>query len=143
MAKIKHIALATQNVEKTANFYKEVFDLEEVGNVNNENAEGRYLSDGNINLAILHFKNEVIAGQEFGTGYSGIHHIGFQQLPRVSRIRLSHATRLSIYFHPMNPKRCFSICINIETSLISFPRNQRTSDKFIINKNSQLKGLLD
>ena len=29
-------------------------------------------------LAILHFKNEVIAGQEFGTGYSGIHHIGFQ-----------------------------------------------------------------
>lgn len=78
MAKIKHIALATQDVEKTANFYKEVFDLEEVGNVDNENAEGRYLSDGNINLAILHFKNEVIAGQEFGTGYSGIHHIGFQ-----------------------------------------------------------------
>ncbi len=78
MAKIKHIALATQNVEETANFYKQVFDLEEVGSVDNENAEGRYLSDGNINLAILHFKNEIIAGQEFSTSYSGIHHIGFQ-----------------------------------------------------------------
>ena len=78
MAKIKHIAIATQDPEKTANYYKEVFDLEEVGKVNNDNAEGYYLSDGHINLAILKFKNEVVAGEEFGTAYSGIHHIGFQ-----------------------------------------------------------------
>ncbi len=78
MAKIKHIAIATQDPEKTASYYKEVFDLEEVGKVNNDNAEGYYLSDGNINLAILKFKNDVVAGEEFGTAYSGIHHIGFQ-----------------------------------------------------------------
>ena len=78
MAKIKHIAIATQDPEKTANFYKEVFGLEEVGRVSGENAEGYYLSDGNVNLAILRFKNETVAGEEFGTGYSGIHHIGFQ-----------------------------------------------------------------
>ena len=41
-------------------------------------AEGFYLSDGHINIAILRFKNETVAGQEFGTEYSGIHHIGFQ-----------------------------------------------------------------
>ena len=78
MAKIKHIAIATQDPKKTAAFYKEVFDLKEVGKVNGENAEGYYLSDGNVNMAILHFKNEIVAGEEFGTGYSGIHHIGFQ-----------------------------------------------------------------
>ena len=78
MAKIKHIAIATQEPDKTAGFYKEVFDLIEVGRVDNSNAEGYYLSDGHINLAVLKFKNEVVAGEEFGTLYTGIHHIGFQ-----------------------------------------------------------------
>ena len=78
MAKIKHIAIATQEPEKTASFYKEVFDLQEVGRVDSENAEGYYLTDGHINLAILRFKNDVIAGEEFGAGFTGIHHIGFQ-----------------------------------------------------------------
>ena len=78
MSKIKHIAIATQDPDKTAGFYKDVFDLQEVGRVDNENAEGYYLSDGHVNLAVLRFKSEMVAGQEFGTGYSGIHHIGFQ-----------------------------------------------------------------
>lgn len=78
MGKIKHIALATQEPEKTASFYKEVFGLEEVGRVSNDNAEGFYLSDGNINIAILKFKNEILVGEKFDTNYSGIHHIGFQ-----------------------------------------------------------------
>ena len=78
MAKIKHIAIATQHPEKTANFYREAFDLQEVGRVDNDNAEGYYLSDGNVNLAILRFKSDVVAGEEFGTSYNGIHHIGFQ-----------------------------------------------------------------
>ena len=77
MAKIKHITISTQNTETTANFYKEVFDLEMVGQVDGENAEGYYLSDGNVNLAILRFKNEAVAGER-GTAYSGIHHIGLQ-----------------------------------------------------------------
>jgi catechol 2,3-dioxygenase-like lactoylglutathione lyase family enzyme len=78
MGKIKHIAIATQEPEKTAKFYKDVFGLEEVGQVSNDNAEGFYLSDGNINIAILRFKNEILVGEKFDTNYSGIHHIGFQ-----------------------------------------------------------------
>ena len=77
MAKIKHIAIATQDPDETARFYREVFDLEEVGKVESENADGYYLSDGNVNMAILRFKNETVAGRA-GTAYSGIHHIGFQ-----------------------------------------------------------------
>ncbi len=78
MAKIKHIAIASQNPDKTADFFKTVFDLEEVGRVDNPNACGYYLSDGHVNLAILNFRNEIVAGAEFGTDYAGIHHIGFQ-----------------------------------------------------------------
>ncbi len=78
MAKIKHIAISTQDVEATARFYKEVFGLKEVGKVDSMGASGYYLSDGDINLAILNFKNDAVAGAERGKAWSGIHHIGFQ-----------------------------------------------------------------
>ena len=77
MAKLKHVAIATQDTEATTNFYRDVFDLEVVGRVDGDNAEGYYLSDGNVNIAVLRFKNEVVAGDQ-GLEYSGIHHIGFQ-----------------------------------------------------------------
>lgn len=77
MAKLKHIAIATQEPESTAHFYRDVFDLQMVGKVDSENAEGYYLSDGNVNIAVLKFKNDIVAGEQ-GLDYSGIHHIGFQ-----------------------------------------------------------------
>lgn len=78
MPKIKHIAIATQDAEKTAKFYTEVFGMQEIGKIDNPNTTGYYLSDGDINLAILNFKNDDVAGIELGKDYSGLHHIGFQ-----------------------------------------------------------------
>jgi catechol 2,3-dioxygenase-like lactoylglutathione lyase family enzyme len=78
MAKIKHIAISTQDVDATARFYVDVLGLKEIQKLDTKNATGYYLSDGNINLAILNFKNDQVAGAERGRGYSGIHHIGFQ-----------------------------------------------------------------
>ena len=78
MPKIKHIAISTQDVEKTAKFYIDVFAMKEIARVNSPGATGYYLSDGDLNLAILNFKNDQVAGVERGKGYSGIHHIGFQ-----------------------------------------------------------------
>ena len=78
MAKIKHIALSTQDVDKTAAFYVNVFGMKEIARIDSPNARGYYLSDGDLNLAILNFKNDQVAGVERGKGYSGIHHIGFQ-----------------------------------------------------------------
>ena len=78
MPKIKHIALSTQDVEKTAKFYVETFGMKEVGQVNDPGTRGVFLTDGDINLAILNFKNDTAAGIERGKGFSGIHHIGFQ-----------------------------------------------------------------
>ena len=78
MPKIKHIALSTQDVEKTAKFYIETFGMKEVGKVNDPGTRGVFLTDGDINLAILNFKTDAAAGIERGKGFSGIHHIGFQ-----------------------------------------------------------------
>jgi lactoylglutathione lyase len=69
MAKIKHIAIRTTDPEKTVAFYKEVFDLKQVG----RGLNGVYLSDGHINLAILKYQPEK---NEEPTKI-GIDHLGF------------------------------------------------------------------
>jgi catechol 2,3-dioxygenase-like lactoylglutathione lyase family enzyme len=78
MPKIKHIALSTQDVDKTAKFYIDVFGMKQVGRIDSPSARGYYLTDGDLNLAILNFKTDAAAGAERGKGFSGIHHIGFQ-----------------------------------------------------------------
>ena len=78
MPKIKHIAIATQDPDKTAKFYIDVFGMRGIAKVDSPNAKGYYLSDGNINLAILDFQNDQVAGAEYGKNYSGSHHIGFE-----------------------------------------------------------------
>lgn len=70
MAKIKHIAIRTEDPEKTAAFYQEVFGLKRVG----LGRSGVYLSDGHINLAILRRQPT----DQGGTGKVGIEHLGFQ-----------------------------------------------------------------
>jgi glyoxylase I family protein len=78
MAQIRHIAIQTQDEEATKRFYVENFGLKVVRKLDSARTSGYFLTDGHINLAILRFKNDVVAGAERGTGWSGIHHIGFQ-----------------------------------------------------------------
>jgi len=78
MPKIKHIALSTQDVDGTAKFYIDVFGMKEIAKIDSPGAKGYFLSDGDLNLAILNFKNDAVAGVERGKEWSGLHHIGFQ-----------------------------------------------------------------
>jgi catechol 2,3-dioxygenase-like lactoylglutathione lyase family enzyme len=78
MAKIKHIALSTQDPEKTAKFYVDVFGLKQIGRVEHPAVSGYFLTDGDLNLAILRFKNDAVAGVERGKDFVGLHHFGFQ-----------------------------------------------------------------
>jgi lactoylglutathione lyase len=71
--KLRHIAIATQDPEKTAAFYKEVFGFEEVGRTNTPLATGVYLSDGTLNMAILRFHTDQLGR---GMDYVGLHHFG-------------------------------------------------------------------
>jgi catechol 2,3-dioxygenase-like lactoylglutathione lyase family enzyme len=70
MARIKHIAIRTENVEKTAAFYKEAFGLKQVGLGQN----GVYLSDDHLNIAILKCER----GKNGEPLRLGIDHMGFQ-----------------------------------------------------------------
>ncbi|NOT57600.1 MAG: VOC family protein [Deltaproteobacteria bacterium] len=78
MAKLRHIAIATQHEEETARFYIDVFGMTEVGKIDIPIVSGYFLTDGTINLAILNFKNDQVAGVERGKEWSGIHHFGFE-----------------------------------------------------------------
>ena len=78
MAQIRHVAIQTQDEEATKNFYVDNFGLKVVKHLENDRIAGYFLTDDHINLAILRFKNDTIAGTERGKGWSGIHHIGFQ-----------------------------------------------------------------
>jgi catechol 2,3-dioxygenase-like lactoylglutathione lyase family enzyme len=79
MARIKHIALSTDDPAKTAEFYKNVFGLTELRRTPSDTgAEGVWLSDGYIYFAILKYGGEDTPN--LGEGPStvkGIHHIGF------------------------------------------------------------------
>ena len=72
------VSVIEADILKDADFYKDAFELDEVGKIDSDLVEGYFLTDGYINLAILKFKNEAVAGIEFGTSYTGIHHIGFE-----------------------------------------------------------------
>jgi catechol 2,3-dioxygenase-like lactoylglutathione lyase family enzyme len=78
MPKLRHVAITTHDVEATAKFYIEVFEMKEMGKIDDPGTTGCFLSDGTINLAILKFKNDQAAGVERGKGFKGIHHIGFE-----------------------------------------------------------------
>jgi catechol 2,3-dioxygenase-like lactoylglutathione lyase family enzyme len=78
MPRIRHIAIATRDLEKTVRFYKEGLGLSEVGKVDSPLAEGYYLTDGYVNLAVLKFKDDEAATTEGALRHTGIHHFGVQ-----------------------------------------------------------------
>jgi methylmalonyl-CoA/ethylmalonyl-CoA epimerase len=93
MAKLRHIALHTPDPEKTAEFYKQVFDMIEVGRTDSPIAKGIYLSDGTINMAVLRFKTKEAADRNDGLGpVFGLHHFGFWvENPDETRRKLKEA----------------------------------------------------
>jgi len=96
MAKIKHIALTTHDIEQVASFYKDVFDMEEVGRSGTTHV---YLSDGDLNLTIRSCKqsDDLDVGEQ-GENFSGIHHIGFvvdNVMASADKMEQAGATRLT------------------------------------------------
>ena len=73
MAKLRHLAMSVPDPEKTAEFYQKAFDMKRVGKTNSPIANGVYVSDGTITVALLKFKNDDQGPRD----YTGLHHIGF------------------------------------------------------------------
>jgi catechol 2,3-dioxygenase-like lactoylglutathione lyase family enzyme len=99
MAKLRHIAIRTAEPEQTAAWYKEALGLVEVGRARN----GVYLSDGDVNIAILRTSTETTRGEVA----PGLHHVGFlvedldatcQKLSQMGAERLLAAPQAGNYF---------------------------------------------
>ena len=56
--RIRHVALSVKDPWETAEFYKQALGLQEVMELDGPLAEGVFLTDGVVNLAILHFKSD-------------------------------------------------------------------------------------
>ena len=74
MAKLRHVAISVPDLQKAATFYEEVFDMKRV----RENKVAVNLSDGVMNITLLRFPTDEMAGDERGKDWFGVHHIGFQ-----------------------------------------------------------------
>jgi hypothetical protein len=68
--KLCHLAMSVPDPGKTAEFYKHAFGMEVVGETDSNLAEGVFLADGAINLALLQFKSDE-AAQGMGRIMSG------------------------------------------------------------------------
>jgi methylmalonyl-CoA/ethylmalonyl-CoA epimerase len=101
--RIKHVALATPDPERTATFYETVFGMRRVGPTTSGVARGFYLTDGEMNLALLNYQTDKVAGP-LGKDYVGIHHFGYvvDDLDVTAQAIKGHGGRL---FHDMPARR--------------------------------------
>jgi catechol 2,3-dioxygenase-like lactoylglutathione lyase family enzyme len=69
MAKLRHIAMVVEDMDKTARFYEGAFGMQRVG----QTETAIRLSDGVVSLVIIHPSNVNLKGDS----RRGLHHIGF------------------------------------------------------------------
>ena len=77
-ARIRHIALCVNDIKATADFYEKAFGLKRTPIREGKTAWNCYMSDGEVNLALLQYKGEVGSGLKDPNSFVGVHHFGFQ-----------------------------------------------------------------
>lgn len=85
MAKLRHLALLTHQPDKLADFYKRVFEMQELYRTKNGSV---HLSDGEVNLAILNANDPKEPGHPTGLYHFGFHVENNEEV--VKRIREIH-----------------------------------------------------
>ena len=76
MAKLRHIAIQVPDLEKAAAFYEGVFGLKRLKKVEAPIGDAISLTDGVMNLTLLHFPAGA-QGSKGGPDWAGLHHFGF------------------------------------------------------------------
>ena len=75
--KLRHLAISVPDPEKAAAFYMAAFGMEKVTSVKADLADGVYLTDGTINVALLRYKDDAPMGEGKTKDWFGVHHFGF------------------------------------------------------------------
>ena len=78
MARIRHIALVVKDLEATADFYEKSLGLSRSELSEGPTARRIYMSDGEVNLALLQYKGERGSGLKDPQSFLGVHHFGFR-----------------------------------------------------------------
>ena len=76
MSKLRHIAMQVPDLEKAAEFYQTVFEMERVHEAISPIGNANSLSDGVINLTLLNFPDGT-GGMLHDHDWAGLHHFGF------------------------------------------------------------------
>jgi lactoylglutathione lyase len=72
MARLRHIAISVRDPEAAASFFEKAFGMKRAGNA----MRGVYMTDGVMNVALLNFGEEPIAGFEDQKNVCGLIHFG-------------------------------------------------------------------
>jgi predicted enzyme related to lactoylglutathione lyase len=78
MARLRHIALVVKDLERSADFYVQAFGLARSELSESATARRIFLSDGEINIALLQYKGALGSGLDDPDNFTGVHHFGFQ-----------------------------------------------------------------
>jgi methylmalonyl-CoA/ethylmalonyl-CoA epimerase len=70
--KLRHIAISVQDVAEAQKFFEDAFGMTKAGDA----GRGVYMTDGTMNVALLDFKNDKIAGMDNDGPYYGLLHFG-------------------------------------------------------------------
>jgi predicted enzyme related to lactoylglutathione lyase len=78
MARLRHFAVCVRDLDKSAEFYEQVFELKNVGREDLPIGSAVYLSDGVVNLALIKFKGADANDLADPRNAVGSNHFGFQ-----------------------------------------------------------------
>lgn len=70
--KLRHIAISVPDVAEAQAFFEQAFGMTKAGDA----GRGVYMTDGTMNVALLDFKNDRIAGMDNDGPYHGLIHFG-------------------------------------------------------------------
>jgi catechol 2,3-dioxygenase-like lactoylglutathione lyase family enzyme len=77
-AKLRHFAIVVKDQQKSAAFYEKAFGMRRAGFEDLGWSSALYMTDGVVNLALLHYTGERGSGLKDAKSFIGPHHFGFQ-----------------------------------------------------------------
>ena len=87
MARIVHIALKVEDLEKATKFYEEVFGIYQTKTGYARGHTSRHMTDGNIDVALMVYDNEDVAEAKLAGAGPCIHHFGIEVEDREATIK--------------------------------------------------------
>lgn len=100
MARIVHIALKVDDLEKATKFYEDVFGFRQLGTGHARGHVSRHMTDGHIDLALMVYDSENVEEAQLAGPGPRIHHWGIEVEDRDAYVAKIEASGGTIISHP-------------------------------------------